>query len=102
MKYKKGLAYICHDSPELGEPSKYECIYDRNDRWNGWHMPLFTKEVFDSIIEDTHINIIRTTREGIFITDYDEDGIAGTRVVDGKTYYEFYGWIWECEDYDKK
>ena len=40
--------------------------------------------------------------EDSIFTDYDEDGIAGTRVVDGNTYYEFYGWIWECEDYDKK
>jgi len=91
-KFKKGKAYICDQSE-----TKYECIADPTDRWNGWHQPLFTKEVFDKIISDADINITGLTKEGCFMTDYDPEGIAGTRVLDNKVYYEFYGWVWDFD-----
>ena len=29
----------------------FEGYHDPTQRWNGWHTPLFTREIFDKIIE---------------------------------------------------
>lgn len=45
----------------------YECLVDKNDRWNGWYKPKFTKEVVKQIIEDLGFTIINEQENEIVV-----------------------------------
>lgn len=41
------------------EENVYRCLYNPHDRWNGWHQPVFSKPVFDIIVNNWNSQLVK-------------------------------------------
>lgn len=51
----------------------YEGFYNKDEFWNGWRSPYFTKEVMEKIVADGHIDCIDEDGGRFFLTDEGSD-----------------------------
>lgn len=80
-------------------------LHNPNYRWNGWASPMFTYETIceiaqwiDDCFGDNSDAGRLVVRDGlVFETNGEETWELQTFVVDGVTYYETNGWVWEAD-----
>ena len=96
-----------------GEGEEFPCTYNPISKWNGWHKPLFTTDVFNNIIKCFNMvehsrNTDENNPDGILVHYYCATEKRPDDIEDCSTVYlykdtaEFYGFCWVCKPNKRK
>jgi hypothetical protein len=128
--YKYGGGFICWVDltqfvkttlPEGMQPgyARFEdgpfhaCLCNPYDRWNGWAKPHFSKEVFNDILKETHMEIKQTQEEEeedyriLYVHEIDDE-VEELYDHQARVYHSaddtdfFDGWCWDFYTEEEK
>jgi hypothetical protein len=84
----------------------FEGYYDPTQRWNGWYAPLFTREIFDKIIEYYFNEEFNTEEDIEYLEEFRDPETAKTSLnvsMHGSLYsFGSYCLCWSVDTEDDK